>query len=640
MQRKAVLTTEGPLLLLAGAGSGKTTVLINRIVNLLKYGRASDSMEVAFDVTEDDLKILEYYIESPSPENFEKAYPLMRLEPVEPWRLIAITFTNKAADELKERLERALGEAALDVWASTFHSACARILRRDIEHLGFSRNFTIYDTSDSQSIIKRILKDLDINDKMLPPRSVLSEISTAKDYMISAKEYLDAAEKNNNFRKIMIGQVYCEYSRRLKDANALDFDDLILYTVKLLHEYSEVREYYQAKFKYVHIDEYQDTNNLQYLLASTLAGKWQNICVVGDDDQSIYKFRGATIKNILDFENQYKNARVIRLEQNYRSTGNILEAANAVISNNIERKGKELWTNNERGELLTLYTAESETDEAQYVAAKILEGYARGDNWRDFAVLYRMNAQSNQLEYAFKRNGIPYRVIGGTRFFDRAEIKDILAYLCVINNPNDDLRLMRIINVPARGIGPRTLDDLSEIATFENIPVFDVMKNAGKYPALQRSAPRLAAFVELIDDLRNLASETALDEFYDILLQKSGYLDMLESKDSEENANKIDNINELKSNIIAYLNENENCGLSGRDSALHRHRPARPKRRLGCHDDHAQRQGLGVSDCFHSGRRGWDIPRQCGLARAFRDGRGAQALLCRHNKGKEKAVHN
>jgi len=562
MQRKAVLTTEGPLLLLAGAGSGKTTVLINRIVNLLKYGRASDSTEVPHDISEDDLQVLEDYIKNPSPENFERAYPLMRLDPVEPWRLIAITFTNKAADELKERLERALGEAALDVWASTFHSACARILRRDIEHLGFSRNFTIYDTSDSQSLIKRILKDLDIDEKILPPRSVLSEISTAKDYMISAEDYLREAEKKNDFRKIMIGQVYVEYVRRLKDANALDFDDLILYTVKLLLTNSEVREYYQTKFKYVLIDEYQDTNNLQYILASTLAGKWQNICVVGDDDQSIYKFRGATIKNILDFENQYRNARVIRLEQNYRSTGNILDAANAVISNNTQRKGKELWTKNDRGELLTLYTAENETDEAQFVASKIIEGYEKGGNWRDFAVLYRMNAQSNQLEYAFKRNGIPYRVVGGMRFFDRAEIKDILAYLCVVNNPNDDIRLLRIINVPARGIGDKTIEDLSEIASYENTSIFEVIKNAGRFPALQRSAPRLAAFAELIEDLRELAQETSLDEFYDILLQKTGYVDMLKAKNSEDNAAKIENISELKSNIIAFLNENENGGLS------------------------------------------------------------------------------
>jgi len=562
MQRKAVLTTEGPLLLLAGAGSGKTTVLINRIANLLKYGRGSDSTDVPANITEEDLGILQDYINNPKPENYEKAYPLMRLDPVEPWRLIAITFTNKAADELKARLERVLGESALDIWASTFHSACARILRRDIEHLGFSRSFTIYDTADSMTVIKRIIKDMDMDEKMFPPRSVLGQISSAKDAMLSAEDFVQEAEKKNDFRKAKIGQLYVEYSKRLKDANALDFDDLILYTVRLLLTNSEVRDYYQKKFKYVLIDEYQDTNNLQYLLAGTLAGKWRNICVVGDDDQSIYKFRGATIKNILDFENQYKDARSIRMEQNYRSTGNILDAANAVISNNTERKGKELWTKNDRGDTLTLYTAASETDESQYVAARILEGYAKGENWRDFAVLYRMNAQSNQLEYAFKRNGIPYRVIGGTRFFDRAEIKDMLAYLCVINNPSDDLRLMRIVNVPARAIGNKTLEDLSRVAGSENMSAFEVMKNASRFTDLQKSAAKLAVFVELIEDLRNLASNTPLDEFYDILLQKSGYLAMLEAKDTVENTARIENIRELKTNIIAFLKERENGSLS------------------------------------------------------------------------------
>jgi len=562
MQREAVLTTEGPLLLLAGAGSGKTTVLINRIANLLKYGRGSDSSDVPSNITENDLKLLEDYICNPTPESYERAYPLMKLDPVEPWRLIAITFTNKAADELKARLEKALGGSALDIWASTFHSACARILRRDIEYLGFSRSFTIYDTTDSMTVMKRIIKDLDIDEKMFPPRSVLSQISSAKDSMLSAEEYLQEAEKKNDFRKAKIGKLYVEYSKRLKDANALDFDDLILYTVRLLLTNSEVRGYYQTKFKYVLIDEYQDTNNLQYLLAGTLAGKWQNICVVGDDDQSIYKFRGATIKNILDFENQYKNARGIRMEQNYRSTGNILDAANAVISNNTERKGKELWTKNDRGDTLTLYTAASETDEAQYVASRMLEGYSKGENWRDFAVLYRMNAQSNQLEYAFKRNGIPYRVIGGTRFFDRAEIKDMLAYLCVINNPSDDLRLMRIVNVPARAIGNKTLEDVARVANSENLSAFEVMKNAGRFPDLQKSAAKLAVFVELIEDLRNLTSNTPLDEFYDILLQKSGYLSMLEAKDTVENQARIENIKELKTNIIGFIKERERGTLS------------------------------------------------------------------------------
>ena len=562
MQRQAVLTTEGPLLLLAGAGSGKTTVLINRIANLLKFGKGSDSTDVPAFANEDDLKFLEEYLKNSNTDDADRLNRLTALEPAEPWRLIAITFTNKAADEMKARLEKMLGASALDIWASTFHSACAKILRRDIEHLGFSRTFTIYDTTDSLTVIKSIMKELDIDDKSFPPRSILSQISSSKDSMITAEQYKQEAEKKHDFRKVKIGDVYFEYSKRLREANALDFDDLILYTVKLLLTNEEVRNYYQNKFKYVLIDEYQDTNNLQYLLASTLAGKWKNICVVGDDDQSIYKFRGATIKNILDFESQYKNARTIRLEQNYRSTGNILDAANAVISNNTERKGKELWTNNDRGETLTLYTAASETDEAQYIAGKILEGYSRGENWRDFATLYRMNAQSNQLEYAFKRNGIPYKVVGGMRFFDRAEIKDILAYLCVINNQTDDLRLNRIINVPARAIGNKTMEDVSRIARFENMSMFDVIKNARVFPDIQKSAPKLAVFVELIEDMKNAALTMPLDEFYDLLLSKSGYLAMLEAKDTVENTAKIENVKELKTNIIYFLKEREGGTLS------------------------------------------------------------------------------
>ncbi len=562
MQRKAVLTTEGPLLLLAGAGSGKTTVLINRIANLIKYGRGSDSSDIPSFATQDDLAFLEEYAKNPSAEGADRASRLAALEPVEPWRLIAITFTNKAADELKSRLEKMLGSSALDIWASTFHSACVRILRRDIGRLGFSGGFTIYDTTDSVTVMKRIIKDFDLDDKTFAPRMVLSQISSAKDMMLSPAEYLKEAEKRNDFRKLKIGELYMEYAKRLKNANALDFDDLILYTVRLLLTDAEAREYYQNKFKYVLIDEYQDTNNLQYLLASTLAGKWKNICVVGDDDQSIYKFRGATIKNILDFENQYPEARTIRLEQNYRSTRNILDAANSVISNNRGRKGKELWTENERGEALTLYTAPNESDEAQYVAARILEGYARGESWRDFAVLYRMNAQSNQLEYAFKRNGIPYRVIGGVRFFDRAEVKDVLAYLCVINNPEDDLRLMRIINVPARSIGSKTLEDVERISRFENISMFEAVKAAGRYPDLQKSAAKLTAFAELIEGLRAQAEVMPLDEFYDMVLEKSGYVRMLEEKESTENASRLENIRELKTNIISFLKERERGTLS------------------------------------------------------------------------------
>ncbi|MEA4880632.1 MAG: UvrD-helicase domain-containing protein, partial [Synergistaceae bacterium] len=390
MQREAVMATEGPLLLLAGAGSGKTTVLINRIANLLKYGRGSDCCEMPDNVGEAELAVLETYVTSGSDELRNRAQELSALEPVEAWRIMAITFTNKAANELKERLEHMLGSTAQEVWAMTFHSACVRILRRDCEKINYDRGFAIYDTSDSQSVMKRVLKDLNIDDKMFPHRMVLSQISKAKDALLAADEFLDQAKAAGDLRRIQIGKAYLEYSRRLREANAMDFDDLIYNTVRLLLEHADVRDYYQRRFKYVLIDEYQDTNNLQYLLASNLVGRYENICVVGDDDQSIYKFRGATIENILNFECQYKGARTIRLEQNYRSTGHILGAANAVISNNIGRKGKELWTKAEDGDKLSLYVAQNENDEAQYVAARILEHYAAGESWRENAILYRM----------------------------------------------------------------------------------------------------------------------------------------------------------------------------------------------------------------------------------------------------------
>ncbi|MDD5937626.1 MAG: UvrD-helicase domain-containing protein, partial [Clostridiales bacterium] len=454
-QRRAVLATEGPLLLLAGAGSGKTTVLINRVANLIKYGRGSDCDEVPGWVTEEDLAFLEDYAAHPAEAGKVRAERLCQVEPAVPWSILAITFTNKAAGELKERLERMLGPSAGDIWASTFHSACARILRRDIDRLGYSTSFTIYDTADSERVVKDILRDLNIDDKAFPPKSVLGYISRAKDAMQLAKDFAAECGKTGDYRLQRIAGIYTEYEKRLRSANALDFDDLIFQTVRLLRQDEEVRTYYQRKFRYVLVDEYQDTNNLQYQLASTLAGGYENFCVVGDDDQSIYRFRGATIENILSFENQYKGCRTIRLEQNYRSTGNILEAANAVIRNNQGRKGKELWTDHGDGDKVQLYTAMNQDDEAQYVAARILSGYSEGRHWKDFAILYRMNAQSRELEMAMKRNGIPYRIIGGTRFFDRAEVKDMLAYLCVINNPADDLRLQRIINNPPRGIGSK-----------------------------------------------------------------------------------------------------------------------------------------------------------------------------------------
>ena len=464
MQQKAVMTTEGPLLLLAGAGSGKTTVLIQRIANLIAFGEGADSNEIPDYITEDDVEFLEQYLQNPLPENQPRAEALSALHPAAPWSILAITFTNKAANELKDRLGKLLGEQAMDVWAMTFHAACCRILRRDIDRFeGYSSSFTIYDTSDSERVIKDVLKDLNMDEKVFPPRLCLSVISKAKDKAQHPDEFSKVADRAGDYRMEKIAEIYEGYQKRLHEANALDFDDIILKTVELLEAFEDVRTYYQRKFRYVLIDEYQDTNELQYRLSSLLAGGYENICVVGDDDQSIYKFRGATIENILSFEKQYRGAKVIRLEQNYRSTKSILDAANAVISHNQGRKGKKLWTKNASGDKITVYEALNESDEADYVAGRIFS-ISKGKNFKDFAILYRTNAQSNALEYAFKRNSIPYRIIGGTRFFDRAEVKDMLAYLCVINNRADDLRLLRIINNPPRGIGAKTIEMASRQA--------------------------------------------------------------------------------------------------------------------------------------------------------------------------------
>ena len=556
-QKKAVLATEGPLLLLAGAGSGKTTVLINRIANLMKYGRGSDSPEVPDRVTEDDLAFLEGYAAgtgTPSPADKERQERLCRLDPAAPWTILAITFTNKAAGELKDRLERMLGPAANDVWAATFHSACVRILRRDIDKLGFS-SFTIYDSDDSLRVVKDCLKALNLDDKQFPPRSVLGYISRAKDEMKLADDYARECRQSGDFRLQRIAQIYQEYQRRLWEASALDFDDIILHTVRLLQQFDDVREYYQKKFRYVLIDEYQDTNNLQYLLASTLAGGHENFCVVGDDDQSIYRFRGATIENILSFEQQYPGCRTIRLEENYRSTGHILDAANAVIRNNQGRKGKELWTKAGAGDKLQLYAAMNESDEAQYVAARILDDFSQGRPWKDHAVLYRMNAQSNQLEQAFKRSGVPYRIIGGTRFFDRAEVKDMIAYLAVLNNPEDDLRLTRIINNPPRGIGQKTVETALELARRDGASLYAVIDNAAMYPELERSAKKLGEFTALIQGLHQLLSDNrlTLPDFYEELIARTGYAVMLETKNTVEDRTRLENVRELLTSINSYL---------------------------------------------------------------------------------------
>ena len=559
MQRKAVMTTEGPLLLLAGAGSGKTTVLIDRVANLIRYGRASDSDEVPENIGEAELALLERAVKEkapPAPEIRE----LCALEPVEPWRIIAITFTNKAAGELKSRLQARLGPGAEDVWAMTFHSACVRILRRSIDALGIDTSFAIYDAADSQAVMKRVLKELNMDEKVFPVKSVLSEISRAKDSFLSAADYA-AAEKSFDPRKKAVAQAYTMYSRRLLSAGALDFDDLIFYTVKLFHDCPEVRERWQRQFQYVLVDEYQDTSALQYMLASYLAGRTRNICVVGDDDQSIYRFRGATIENILSFEKRFKDARIIKLEQNYRSTGHILEAANSVIRNNRERRGKNLWTDAGAGERLKLYLAENDDAEAAYIAARIVDGVAAGMHWGDFAVLYRMNAQSNRLEYAFKRMSIPYRVVGGTRFFDRMEIKDITAYLSVIHNPADDLRLLRIINNPPRGIGGTTVERLRAIAAEKGRPLLNIAADAASYPELKSAAGKLTGFITLLMELRKMAGEMPLEDFYDAMLDKTGYLAAL--GDNDEALARIDNIKELKSNIVSYASRAETPTLAG-----------------------------------------------------------------------------
>lgn len=562
MQLEAVLTTKGPLLLLAGAGSGKTTVLINRIANLIRFGCASDSQEISDFVTEEDVVLLEEYLADPKEGMRGYIDQLCAVEPVVPWSVIAITFTNKAANEMKERLETLLGSEANDIWAMTFHSACCRILRRDIELLGYSSSFTIYDMTDCERVVKDILKDMELDEKNFPPKLFLSLISKAKDKMQSPEAFGREAFMGGDYRIEKAAAVYAEYQKRLKEANALDFDDIILLAVQLLQNFEDVRIYYQKKFKYVLIDEYQDTNHLQYLLASLLAGGHGNICVVGDDDQSIYRFRGATIENILDFEKQFKNAKVIRLEQNYRSTKAILNTANAVIANNRGRKGKTLWTENSDGDQIQVYESANEVDEANFVANRIFK-ISKGRAFSDIAVLYRTNAQSNALENAFKRSGIPYRIIGGTRFFDRAEVKDMLAYLSVINNRSDDLRLRRIINNPPRGIGAKTVETAQKMATAEEIGLYSVIADSASYGPLERSVSKLSAFRDLIEECADLLDTLSLPEFYEELLIRTGYIAMLEEKNDVESRTRAENVRELKSSIVNYVEHSDMPTLNG-----------------------------------------------------------------------------
>ena len=561
-QLEAVFYTEGPLLILAGAGSGKTTVLVNRIANIIKYGNAYYDTQIPENITSDDMSDIIDSFENNwdlSPEQTRK----LAVEPAKPWQILAITFTNKAAGELKERLSSMLGQSGDDVWASTFHSTCARILRRDGDKIGYSNHFTVYDTDDSRRLIKDCQKALNIDDKMLSYKSIMSEISRAKDSLISCDEYKQNA--GTDFRMLKIAEVYQMYQKRLKEADAMDFDDLIVNTVKLFQECEDVLECYQDRFKYILVDEYQDTNSVQYVLIKLLAGKYRNLCVVGDDDQSIYKFRGATIENILSFEKTYPDAKVIRLEQNYRSTKNILNAANAVIENNENRKGKMLWTDNEEGEKITVHTASNEHDEANYITNVILDGVAKGMNYSDFSILYRMNAQSNMIEKVFVKSGIPYRIIGGFRFYERKEIRDMIAYLSVINNPSDEIRLRRIINQPKRSIGDKTITQAMEIAAEVDRPLLEVIRHADEFDALKRTAPKLQKFADLIDGFIYASKQpgVSLHDLYDMILEKTEYIDALKAE-KEESESRIENINELASNIIKYEEDNgENASLSG-----------------------------------------------------------------------------
>lgn len=552
-QQQAVFHVNGPVLVLAGAGSGKTTAMIHRIVQMIHFG--DGWVQANASITREDAAYLKDYIADKQPADLERLCSILAVQPIQPWHILAITFTNKAANELRSRLLQAIGEeCASMLHASTFHSACVRILRRSISKLGYDSNFTIYDTDDSQRLMKSCIADADVSEKQFPPRAVLTEISLAKDRMCSPEYF--CIEAGSDYRKMVIGKLYKEYQNRLKSANALDFDDLIYKTVELLESFPEELEYYQNRFRYIMVDEYQDTNHAQFRLVQLLSQKHQNLCVVGDDDQSIYRFRGATIENILNFEKQFQNAVVIRLEQNYRSTKTILEAANDVIAHNAGRKEKTLWTDLEDGKKIIWYKAVDETDESRFVAEKIAKEVQNGASYQDFAVLYRMNAQSNNIERMFVKEKIPYHIYGGTRFYDRKEIKDVLAYMTILYNPFDMVRFKRIVNEPKRGIGDATMEMLENITRDLGISPIDVMRDSETYPVLSKKVAHLKKFALMIDELTDAVKTMQLDEFFDLLLQKTGYADYLKNM-GEEGKIRLENVQELKSNILKYMKESE-----------------------------------------------------------------------------------
>ena len=565
MQRAAVFTTSGPLLILAGAGSGKTTVLVNRIANLIRFGSAHGSSWTPREVTEDDVKALRTALMTgtDAPGWLDG---MLRKDAVRSWNVMAITFTNKAAGELKERLRKMLGgEEGDEVFASTFHSACVRILRRWAEEIGYPRSFTIYDTDDSQRVMKTVYKELSVDDKFFPVKSAINQMSRWKDQLVSPAEALQTPAKDT--KGALAARVYAAYEKKLKEAGAFDFDDLIYQTVQLLAEHKEVRDFYQNKYRYLLVDEYQDTSVAQFRLVSLLTGPEKNICVVGDDDQSIYRFRGATIENILNFERIYPGTKTIRLEQNYRSTSNILNAANCVIQHNTERKGKTLWTQNGEGDKVQVYTAENEQDEASHIADIIGQHLREGGHLADHAVLYRMNAQSAPLESYFTRAGIPHKIVGGQRFNDRKEVKDIHSYMSIVANPRDDVRLRRIINEPARKIGATTIDVIADLAGQEGVSMLEIIRHADQYAKLSRAIAPLYKFYQIYERLQDSLENKTLDEFASDVIEITGYKAMLEAdavKGHEDAADRLQNLGQLVNNVKNYCDQHgEEASLEG-----------------------------------------------------------------------------
>ena len=559
-QRRAVFTTRGPVLVLAGAGSGKTTVLVNRIAYIIKYGNAYFADTPGENINEDMVSALLDAVNLPVDE-ISAILPDFICEPCPPWQVLAITFTNKAANEIKSRLQKTFDdkEIADSVWAGTFHSVCMRILRKFGTRLGYRDGFSIYDTDDKKRMLSMCMKELYIDEKNLSPKAVANAISMAKDKLISAENF----EITHDPRTKDIFNIYNLYQKKLMEYNAVDFDDIIMKTVELLEKDREAREYYQNKFRYVLVDEYQDTNYAQFILTKLLSDKYRNIMVVGDDDQSIYRFRGATVENILSFDKTYPDAAVIKLEQNYRSTENILSAANAVIKNNDKRHSKKLWCDKGVGEKITLREAVDQHDEGRYIIDKIGSGVrVGGRKYSDFAILYRVNELARSLETAFAKSGIPYKILGSLRFYDRKEIKDIAAYLAIINSPSDNLRLKRVINEPKRKIGAATVDAVEDIAESEGVSMYRIMERASEYTALSKSADKLTSFVRMIERIKsesNLPSEIITSVF-----ESTGYKDMLVAE-GFEGEGKIANVNEFVTAALEYENR---CGSNGIEPTL------------------------------------------------------------------------